>query len=167
MSTQKVREFTVAENNAIQKGLNQTIPKLFSDYSTPLPQLLVSPVKNSLLKLVVQLVILVLVLKYLKLTFKDFTNMLSVKKALNSPILALILVLFLLWPLLNYIGKIRSNNNILESMQRLPEGATKMDYVSQTAVMSNRLRGRGSGSSFTGGFLGGMLGGSMRGRRRR
>ena len=76
-----------------------------------------------------------------------------------------VLVFFLLFPVLNYIGKVRANNNLLESMKRLPEGATKMDYVSQTAVMSNRLRG-GRGGGFAGGFFGGMLGGSMMGRRR-
>ena len=165
MSEQKVREFSDAEQKYIQKGLNQTIPKLFADYSTPLPQLLVSPLKNTLLKATVQFVLLALFLKYTKTTFKSVLNMLSVKNALNNPLRTLLIVLFFLSPLLNYVKKLRSNNNILESMKRLPEGATKMDYVSQTAVMSNRLRG-GRGSGFTGGFLGGMLGGSMMRRRR-
>ena len=165
MSEQKVREFSDAEQQDIQKGLNQTIPKLFADYSTPLPQLLVSPLKNTLLKATVQFVLLALYLKYTKTTLKSVLNMLSVKNALNNPLRTLILVLFFLSPLLNYVKKVRSNNNILESMKRLPEGATKMDYVSQTAVMSNRLRG-GRGGGFTGGFLGGMLGGSMMRRRR-
>ncbi len=165
MSEQKVREFSDAEQKDIQKGLNQTIPKLFADYSTPLPQLLVSPLKNTLLKATVQFVLLALFLKYTKTTFKSVLNMLSVKNALNNPLRTLLIVLFFLSPLLNYVKKVRSNNNILESMKRLPEGATKMDYVSQTAVMSNRLRG-GRGSGFTGGFLGGMLGGSMMRRRR-
>ncbi len=165
MSEQKVREFSDAEQKDIQKGLNQTIPKLFADYSTPLPQLLVSPLKNTLLKATVQFVLLALFLKYTKTTFKSVLNMLSVKNALNNPLRTLLIVLFFLSPLLNYVKKLRSNNNILESMKRLPEGATKMDYVSQTAVMSNRLRG-GRGSGFTGGFLGGMLGGSMMRRRR-
>ena len=165
MSEQKVREFSDAEQKDIQKGLNQTIPKLFADYSTPLPQLLVSPLKNTLLKATVQFVLLALFLKYTKTTFKSVLNMLSVKNALNNPLRTLLIVLFFLSPLLNYVKKVRANNNILESMKRLPEGATKMDYVSQTAVMSNRLRG-GRGSGFTGGFLGGMLGGSMMRRRR-
>lgn len=165
MSEQKVREFSDAEQQDIQKGLNQTIPKLFADYSTPLPQLLVSPLKNTLLKATVQFVLLALYLKYTKTTLKSVLNMLSVKNALNNPLRTLILVLFFLSPLLNYVKKVRSNNNILESMKRLPEGATKMDYVSQTAIMSNRLRG-GRGGGFTGGFLGGMLGGSMMRRRR-
>ena len=165
MSEQKVREFSDAEKQAIQKGLEQPIPKLFADYSTPLPQLLVSPLKNTLLKATVQFVLFALYLKYTKTSLKSVLNMLSVKNALNNPLRTLILVLFFVSPLLNYVKKVRSNNNILESMKRLPEGATKMDYVSQTAVMSNRLRG-GRGSGFTGGFLGGMLGGSMMRRRR-
>lgn len=165
MSTQKLRELSASENAAIKKGLNQTIPKLFADYSTPLPKLLVSPVKNSLLKLVIQFVILAIILKYTKITLKSMLSKATVSNAVQNPLLALLLVFMTLWPLFNYFNKIRSNENIIESMKRLPEGATKMDYVSQTAVMSDRLRGgRGSGS-FTGGFLGGMLGGSIRRRR--
>ena len=57
--------------------------------------------------------------------------MLSVKNALNNPSRTLLLLLFFLSPLLNYVKMVRSNNNLLESMERLPEGATKMDYVSQ------------------------------------
>ena len=165
MSNQKVREFSAAEEQAIQEGLSQTIPKLFADYSTPIPQLLVSPLKNSLLKLTIQVVILGLVLNYSKLTLKDVVSMLSVNNAFKNPFGTLFILFFLLWPVLNYIGKVRSNNNILESMKRLPEGATKMDYVSQTAVMSNRLRGR-RGGGFAGGFFGGMLGGFTKRRRR-
>ena len=166
MSEQKVREFSNAEKQDIQKGLNQTISKLFADYSTPLPQLLVSPLKNTLLKATIQVVILGLVLNYSKVTLKDILSVLSLKNVFKNPFGVLFLVFFLLYPLLNYVGKVRSNNNILESMKRLPEGATKMDYVSQTAVMSNRLRGGRSGG-FSSGFLGGMLGSSLIGRRRK
>jgi len=165
MSNQKVREFSAAEKKAIQKGLDQTIPKLFADYTTPLPRLLVSPLKNTLLKATVQLLVVVLVLKYSRLTLTGLLGNLSVSNIIRNPFGALLLVFFLLFPVLNYIGKVRANNNLLESMKRLPEGATKMDYVSQTAVMSNRLRG-GRGGGFAGGFFGGMLGGSMMGRRR-
>lgn len=165
MSTQKLRELSASENAAIKKGLNQTIPKLFADYSTPLPKLLVSPVKNSLLKLLLQLVLLAVVLKFTKITLKSLVSKVTVSNAVQNPLLALLLVFLTLWPVFNYFNKIRSNQNIIESMKRLPEGATKMDYVSQTAVMSDRLRGGRGGGSFTGGFLGGMLGGSMRRRR--
>lgn len=165
MSEQKVREFSDAEKQAIQKGLNQTIPKLFADYTTPLSQLLVSPLKNTLLKVTVQILVVILVLKYSRFTLAGLLGKLSVNNIIKDPFGVLFLIFFLLYPLLNYVGKIRANNNILESMKRLPEGATKMDYVSQTAVMSNRLRG-GRGGGFTGGFFGGVLGGSMMGRRR-
>ena len=60
MSDKKSREFTAAEKQAIQEGLNQIIPKLFADYSTPLPKMLVSPIKNSLLKVFVQVIIIFL-----------------------------------------------------------------------------------------------------------
>lgn len=168
MSTQKMRELSASEKADIQKGLNQTFPKLFSDYSTPLPKLLVSPVKNSLLKLVIQLVFLAIVLKLTKITFKSMLSKVTVSNAIKNPFLALIFIIMTIWPMLNYFNKARSNKNIIESMKRLPEGATKMDYISQTAVMSDRLRGgRSSGGGFAGGFLGGMLGGSMSRRRRR
>lgn len=167
MSTQKIRELSASENAAIKRGLNQVTPKLFADYSTPMPRLLVSPVKNSLLKLVIQLLLLTIVLKFTKITLKSMLSKVTVSNAVQNPLLALLLVFMTLWPLFNYFNKIRSNKNIIESMKRLPEGATKMDYISQTAVMSDRLRGgRSSGGGFSGGFLGGMLGGSM-GRRRR
>ena len=58
----------------------------------------------------------------------------------------------------SHLSKVKKNNNIIESMKRLPEGATHMDYVSQSAVMSNRLLGRRGG--FGSGFLGGMFAGS-------
>lgn len=161
MSTQQSRELSNSENAAIKKGLQQTIPKLFADYSTPLPQLLVSPVKNSLMIVTFQLVILTIVLRF----SKGVLSKITINNAINNPILAIFIVFISLWSLLNYFNKIRSNKNIIESMKRLPEGATKMDYVSQTAVMSNSLRGGRHGGSFSGGFLGGMLSGSM-GRRR-
>ena len=165
MSDQKSREFTAAEKQAIQEGLNQIIPKPFADYSTPLPEMLVSPIKNSFLKVFVQVIILFLVVKYTKITTKQITNQLSLKVLFSSPFVALFTLFFFAYPVLNYVGKVRSNNNILESMKRLPEGATKMDYISQGAVMSNRLRGGRGG--FGSGFFGGMLGGSLMSRRRK
>jgi hypothetical protein len=60
----------------------------------------------------------------------------------------------------NYYSKNMKNQNIIESMKRLPEGATYMDYVSQSAVMSNRL-GRWHGGGLSGGILGGLIGSRM------
>lgn len=139
------RELTPKENEAIQKNLQNFMPKLFSDYSTPLPQLLASPVKNTLLKLLVALPILYLNYKYNPDKFYYYLT--------NVIIISVLLF--------NVYGRHRKNQNIIESMKRLPEGATKMDYVSQTAVMSNRL-----GRSRGGFFLGAGLSGGMLGRRR-
>ena len=87
MSEKTVREFSNAEKQAVQKGLDQTIPKLFADYSTPLPNLLVSPLKNTLLKVTVQVVILGLILNYSKVTLKDVLSMLSLKNVFKSGVL--------------------------------------------------------------------------------
>lgn len=139
------RELTPKENKEIQKNLQNFIPKLFSDYSTPLPQLLASPVKNTLLKLVIALPILYLNHKYNPDKFYYYVINISV----------ISIVLF------NVYRRHKTNQNIIESMKRLPEGATKMDYVSQTAIMSNRL-----GRSRGGLFLGAGLGSSILGKRR-
>lgn len=167
--SQKVRELTATEKVAIQKGLNQTMSPFITDFSTPLPKLLVSPLKNTLLVIFIQLCILAVVMKVTKTGVKDILKVLSIKGAMNSPLLALFTLFFFIYPVINYFNKVAKNNNIIESMKRLPEGATKMDYVSQTAIMSERL-GRRSGSGFGSGFLGGFAAGSMRrgfGRRRR
>jgi len=136
------RELTPKENEAIQKNLQNFMPKLFSDYSTPLPQLLASPLKNTFFLSLIALPILYLNHKYNPDRFYYYL--------INVFVIGVVLF--------NIYGRHMKNQNIIESMKRLPEGATKMDYVSQTAVMSNRL-GRSRGGLFLGaGLSGGMLG---------
>ena len=162
--SQTIRELTNAEKNAIQQGLNQTISPFFPDYSTPLSKMLVSPIKNSILILIFEIVIVLIILRASGISFKNVISKISLKSFIESPFVTILVLIFLLYPLFNYFMKVKKNNNIIESMKRLPEGATHMDYVSQSAVMSNRLLGRRGG--FGSGFLGGMFAGPSLRRRR-
>ena len=150
-SKPSVRELTAQEKQNIQQGLTQVMPELFTSYSTPLYKMLCSPLKNTLLYLVVVVVLFTVFVKVTKG---------NPRKILTTPMGLLYSAGVVLFLIFKFYGRNMKNQNIIESMKRLPEGATYMDYVSQSAVMSNRLRG-GRGGSFSGGILGGLIGSRM------
>ena len=153
-----VRKLTKEEQVNIRIGLNQTISAIMPDYSTPLYRMLASPVKNTLLYVVMFLVVFLIYSMVIK------RNPLKILTGLYG-IIGMVFVLFFV--ISNYYSVNKNNQNIIESMKRLPKNATYMDYVSQTAVMSNRLGGGRGGGSLSSGILGGIIGSGLSRRRRR
>ena len=154
-SKPSVRELTAQEKQNIQQGLTQIMPELFPSYSTPLYKMLCSPLKNIVLYLVIIVVFFTVFVKVTKV---------NPRKLLTTPMGLLYSAGVVLFLFFRFYGRNMKNQNIIESMKRLPEGATYLDYVSQSAVMSNRLS-RWHGGGLSGGILGGLIGSRM-GRRR-
>lgn len=128
------RELTKPEKKDIQHGLNQWFPRVGAGYSTPITQLLASPIKNS--------VLLGGILGGLAAAMPliRVTAAIAASKPLRVPLLcAAVLgsVLGGIGSILGYFRRRQQNENILELMQRLPPNATKRDMLSDPVYQAD------------------------------
>ena len=151
------------EQKEIKRGLSQWWPRIGAGYSTPIPQLLADPLKSGILSAIgtgiVGAVIGVLAIRSLL--------SLVVGGALGM----------LIGGVMGFINRRQQNENILDLMQRLPQGATKRDLLSDPVYQADLTR-QAAARANSGGDLfttmamasmmnGGGLGGAYRGGRRR
>ena len=132
------RPFTPQEQSAVAQGLKQWWPKIGAGYITPIPKLLASPLKSSVVSGGLGGAFSSVMLK-------------GEEEALthaNAPLAALGALLF---GTLGFISRRQSNENILDLMRRLPAGATKRDLLSDPVYQADLQRkavARRSGASF-------------------
>jgi hypothetical protein len=147
------RPFSEAENAAIKKGEDQWIPSVGNNYSTPIPSLLASPTKAGLMSgaLLGGLVGIT-------------TRMLaSGSSNLGLKVIIATLIGGGIGAFTGFIHRKQKNGDMLDLMQRLPEGASKRDMLSDPVYQSDLNRRAQGGSSYgaTDGLMTGMLAGSL------
>ncbi len=132
------RPLTPQEQSAVAQGLKQWWPKIGAGYITPIPKLLASPLKSSVLS------------GGLGGAFSS-AMLKGEEEALthaNAPLAALGALLF---GAMGFISRRQSNENILDLMRRLPEGSTKRDLLSDPVYqeeLRRKAEARRSGGSF-------------------
>lgn len=121
------RPLTLQEKDEVRKGLSRWWPKIGAGYSTSIPQMLASPIKNSLL---------VGGFGGSAAGLLAMAERTSVKRfgAIGALIGAS------LCGIGNYIRRKRQNEIMIDLMQRLPEGATKRDLLSDPAYQEDLKR---------------------------
>lgn len=128
------RELTKPEKIDVQKGLSQWFPPFGAGYSTPITQLLASPIKNA--------VLLGGIMGGLAaaIPLMRVTAAIAVKKSPQVPLLCMAVLGSLLGGIGSAIGYFRrrqQNENILDLMQRLPPNATKRDMLSDPVYQAD------------------------------
>lgn len=160
----KERTLSSKEASTIAAAQTRWMPTIYPVYSTPLIDLLASPLKYTLLRAVPVLAIAGLYLLYTTRHGKGANSSL----AMLFSVVGVFALIFLVGM---YVQQYRRNNNIVDMLRRLPRGATYYDYLQSPVVqgdMNRRALSRGSTAVATGsgGLLGGMWGSGRRGGRR-
>jgi hypothetical protein len=129
------RPLTEAEQQEIRKGLNRWWPKIGAGYITPIPQLLASPFKSSLLTGGLG---------------GSLTSLFALTEKKMLPHLGVLGLLIGggLCGIGNYIWRERENENIIDLMHRLPVSATKRDMLSDPAYQEDLKRAAMTGEGF-------------------
>ncbi len=131
---QDKRAVTTQESAEIEKGLKRWWPKLYASYATPLPEMLASPAKSGLLGGIMM-------------------GLLGGILGAAGRNLAFVLLGLLgggvLGSVTGYLGRQKRNEDVLDLMKRLPEGATKRDMESDPVYQAelNRRAMAASGST--------------------
>lgn len=161
----KERTFSPKEASVIAAAQTRWMPTLYPVYSTPLIDLLASPLKYTLLRAVPVLAIAGLYLWYTTRHGQGTNSGLAM-------MLSVVGVFALIFLVGMYVQQYRRNNNVVDMLRRLPRGATYYDYLQSPVVQGdmNRRALSSSGSTVvttgSGGLLGGMWGSGRRGGRR-
>ena len=162
----KERTLSPKEKHVIAAAQTRWMPTLYPVYSTPLIDLLASPLKYTLLRAVPLLALLGV---YVWFESRN-NNSLFRSTSLVLTIAGVLGVIFLVGM---YVQQYRRNNNVVDMLRRLPRGATYYDYLQSPVVQGdmNRQALSSSGGSTvvttgSGGVLGGMWGSGRRGGRR-
>ena len=147
------RPFSEAENAEIKKGEDQWIPTIGNNYSTPIPSLLASPTKAGLMSGALLGGIVGITTRILASGSSNLALKVIIGTLIGGGIGAFT----------GFIHRKQKNGDMLDLMQRLPEGATKRDMLSDPVYQSDLNRGAQGGSSYgaTDGLMTGMLAGSM------
>ena len=161
----KERTLSTKEKTVIAAAQTRWMPTLYPVYSTPLIDLLASPLKYTLLRAVPLLALLGVYVWFesrnTKSLFRSTSLVLTIAGVLGAIFLAGM-----------YVQQYRRNNNVVDMLRRLPQGATYYDYLQSPVVQGDmNRRALSSGSTAvaagSGGLLGGMWGsGRRRGGRR-
>lgn len=160
----KERTLSPKEASAIAAAQTRWMPTIYPVYSTPLIDLLASPLKYTLLRAVPPLAIAGLYLWYTTRRGQGANSSLAM-------MLSVVGVFTLIFLVGMYVQQYRRNNNIMDMLRRLPRGATYYDYLQSPVVQGDmNRRALSSGSTAvavgSGGLLGGMWGSGRRGGRR-
>jgi hypothetical protein len=160
----KERTLSTKEKTVIAAAQTRWMPTLYPVYSTPLIDLLASPLKYTLLRAVPVLAITGLYLWYITRGGQGPNSSLAM-------LLSVVGVFALIFLAGMYVQQYRRNNNIKDMLRRLPRGATYYDYLQSPVVQGDmNRRALSSGSTAvaagSGGLLGGMWGSGRRGGRR-
>ena len=158
------RTLSPKEKTVIASAKTRWMPTLYPVYSTPLIDLLASPLKYTLLKAVPLLALLGLYVWFESRNNKSLFRSTSLVLTIAGVFGAIFLVGM-------YVQQYRRNKNIVDMLRRLPRGATYYDYL-QSPVVQGDMNRRVLSSSSTavaagsGGVFGGMWGSRRRGGRR-
>ena len=160
----KERTLSPKEKAVIAAAQTRWMPTLYPVYSTPLIDLLASPLKYTILRAVPVLAIAGLYLWYTTRRGQGANSSL----ALLFSVVGVFALIFLVGM---YVQQYRRNNNVVDMLRRLPRGATYYDYLQSPVVQGDmNRRALSSGSTVvttgSGGLLGGMWGSGRRGGRR-
>jgi len=152
------RELEKPEEKGTHKKLQQWWPEIGANYGTPLENMLASPQKSAIISgLGTGL-------------FTAAVGALALMSKKYSPIAAIIagLVGTVFGTIVGYINRRRENGNILDTMRRLPPGATLRDRLSDPAYQSelNRRATMSAGNNGTGDLINGVFLASMLNSRR-
>ena len=147
------RELIKPEVKGVKEGLSQAWPKFYPDNGTSLVELLASPKKSAIISGVCTGL------------FTAAVGALALMSKKYSPIAAVIggLVGTVFGTIVGYLNRRQENGNILDTMRRLPPGATLRDRLSDPAYQSELNRratmsaGNGTGDLINGVFLASML----------
>lgn len=155
VQTDERRELSAEEIQMYSVAQEKWIPALIPTFSTPLHELMASPLKWSFLKAFPMTLIFGLVI------FFAMGMKLPKSKLLLTVIIS---GLFLFMFGTGYLSQYRKNQDYLMVASLLPPNPTKYDYESSSVVQAKLMRnsisrvGSGSGS-LAGGVIGGVIGG--------
>lgn len=160
----KERTLSPKEKHVIAAAQTRWMPTLYPVYSTPLIDLLASPLKYTLLRAVPVLAIAGMYIGYTTRRGQGANSSLAM-------MLCVVGVFALIFLVGMYVQQYQRNNNVMDMLRRLPRGATYYDYLQSPVVQGDmNRRALGSGSTViaagSGGVLGGMWGSGRRGGRR-
>lgn len=155
------RELEKSEEKEVKKNLRNFWPKIGAGYSTPIPELLASPIWSAVGGAIGT-----------GLTIGLLGAICCLRKALplfiGGSVIGAVIGAFT-----GFISRRRQNENILDIMKRLPPNSTKRDLLSDPVYQKDRelaaMKGANTGGDiFTGVMLGSMMNGmnssSTRGR---
>jgi hypothetical protein len=147
------RQLTANEQSQIMIESDAWYPTLFTTYGTPAVKMLANPIKVAIVHTVIYAIVASLYIKFMNVT-KNRTNIL------------IAVVIGLIVAGVSYYRQYMTNGNVIGLLPKLPENATKFDYLNNYAVQGDLYRGSGStGGSFLAGALGGAAASKMRFRR--
>ncbi|MDH4378700.1 MAG: hypothetical protein QE263_02180 [Vampirovibrionales bacterium] len=134
---QAKRQLTPLDQAEVQRGLSQWFPNIFQSYATPLYKMLASPFKSSLLS---------------GLVAGGAAALYAGLSRLGGGTIALVGGgAALLVGIISYFSRQQANDNVLDLMQRLPEGATKRDMLSDPVYQKDLDRRAMAAGGYGGG----------------
>jgi hypothetical protein len=147
------RQLTANENAQIAIESNSWYPTLFTTYGTLAVKMLADPMKVAIVHTVIYAIVAFLYIKFMNVT-------------MNRTKILIAVVIGVIVAGSSYYRQYITNGNVIGLLPKLPENATKFDYLNNYAVQGDLYRGSGStGGSFLAGALGGAAASKMRFRR--
>ncbi|MFN8614459.1 MAG: hypothetical protein U0003_00900 [Vampirovibrionales bacterium] len=122
---QAKRQLTQLDQAEVQRGLNQWWPTVFQSYATPLHNMLASPAKSGIIGGLIGGGIAGLYAAFLRKA-----SVLGTVTKRNPWVALGVGAVALGMGAISYFTRQQTNENVLDLMQRLPEGATKRDMLS-------------------------------------
>lgn len=147
------RQLTANENAQIAIESNAWYPTLFTTYGTLAVKMLADPMKVAIVHTVLYTIIAFAYIKFMRVNMTRTNILIAV-------------VIGIIVAISSYYHQYMTNGNVIGLLPKLPENATKFDYLNNYAVQGDLNRGSGStGGSFLAGALGGAAASKVRLRR--
>lgn len=144
------RQLTANEQAQIATESDSWYPTLFTTYGTPAVKMLANPMKVAIINTAIYLVLVVV---YIKIMNVKMTN-------LTILVIVVIGIIIAAW---SYYKQYITNGNVIGLLPKLPENATKFDYLNNYAVQGDFYRTGGyRGSSLIAGAIGGAAASRVR-----
>lgn len=134
---QAKRQLTSLDQAEVKRGLSQWWPTVFQSYATPLYKMLASPFKSGIIGGLLAGV-----------ATGIYTGLM---RASGGATILITAGAALLVGAISYFSRQQSNENVLDLMQRLPEGSTKRDMLSDPVYQKDLDRRAMAAGSYGGG----------------
>lgn len=159
------RELSADELMKLEQAKQKWYPQLIQTLNTSLYDMMASPLKKTLIHLIIISIIVLVIIGLLK-KYTKFSFDLATKIYIGISFIGVLISLFG-----TYMGQYKINENVYLLMTLTRPGATKYDYESSPVIQAQLMRnaysrGSNGGGSLLSGLAGGVIGSGLASGRR-